>query len=438
MKLADYSPPTVPTAPDQRDALRKGLGRAVQWARSGRLSEQALFPACLYDRRFDRSYEDMRSDWLLPIVRIMGAKNRLRPLLLQAFARNEERHSAQRCQLALWYARNGDAAFRKLLYSLVEAKPFENSRWAGEEEVLRLDGEQGFRFIARVRGSMLAHQPWDWDFESIVATAEDILGEECVVRVLASSDAAIRRLETGLREARRESVNQASPRANHEELLRRTTVETVITAAETGDDRFVYYIGWGRIATAEELEIILRRLRCAREPAVLARYLRVFSRCALPRFDETLIELCRHDDMSVRRLAYRATANNTHQSIRGFAVAEAQGGITSDLPLSLFVKNYRHRDEDWLFESITLPGDPSEKHWLLSRFRELFESQPAANPSKIGVAIYALTPCSMCRLETAELLHNRDLAPRWMLEECLDDAEEGTRKFAAASLSTAG
>lgn len=45
MKFADYSPPATPSVDQQRDALKKGLGRAMQWAISGRLDEATLLDA---------------------------------------------------------------------------------------------------------------------------------------------------------------------------------------------------------------------------------------------------------------------------------------------------------------------------------------------------------------------------------------------------------
>ena len=60
MKFGDYSPPSSPTLDQQRDALQKGLGRAMQWAVNGRLDDELLLEACLRDQRFDWQAEDSR------------------------------------------------------------------------------------------------------------------------------------------------------------------------------------------------------------------------------------------------------------------------------------------------------------------------------------------------------------------------------------------
>jgi len=64
--VPDFSPPTKPTLDQQREALQKGLGRTMLWARTGRFDDDASLDACLHDRRFDRQIDESRSGWLSP------------------------------------------------------------------------------------------------------------------------------------------------------------------------------------------------------------------------------------------------------------------------------------------------------------------------------------------------------------------------------------
>ena len=57
MKISDYSLPSSPSLDQQRDALQKGLGRAMLWAMQGRLNDEPLLAACLRDQRFDMQVE---------------------------------------------------------------------------------------------------------------------------------------------------------------------------------------------------------------------------------------------------------------------------------------------------------------------------------------------------------------------------------------------
>ena len=84
MNLHDHSPPTSPSPDKQRDALRKGLGRAVQWAMTRRLEDGPLLEACLRDRRFDTQVEQSRGDWLWEMIRAVDAADRFRVPILHA------------------------------------------------------------------------------------------------------------------------------------------------------------------------------------------------------------------------------------------------------------------------------------------------------------------------------------------------------------------
>ncbi len=156
MKFGDYSPAAWPSLDQQRDALRKGLGRAMQWAIGGRLDDEPLLEACLHDQRFDGQVEDSRGDWLWKMVQAVGAAERFRvPILHALYDLSDSRSATQVCELARCYAKQGDEAFRSQLYEIVAKRPFEDTPWLGEEEIIAVDGEQGFLFAARVRGRLL-------------------------------------------------------------------------------------------------------------------------------------------------------------------------------------------------------------------------------------------------------------------------------------------
>ena len=206
MKFCDLSPPTVPSLDEQRDALRKGLGRAMQWALRGQLADEPLLEACLQDGRFDRETADPRGEWLWKMIQAIGATERFREPILQALHElSDEDNAHQLCQLARHYAENGDETFRKRLYEIVEQKPIKDMPWIGEEELVALDGESAFVFAVRLRGQELPTRDWEWDDDRLIEVAIECFGEDRVTQLISdSSDEAIRRFYQGwLREQKR-------------------------------------------------------------------------------------------------------------------------------------------------------------------------------------------------------------------------------------------
>ena len=101
MKLKNHSPPISPSPAQQRDALRKGLGRALQWALSGRLDHGLLLGACLQDQRFDLQVESSRAEWLWQMIRAAGAMEPFRVPILHALHDLSDEHSGSHlCEMA--------------------------------------------------------------------------------------------------------------------------------------------------------------------------------------------------------------------------------------------------------------------------------------------------------------------------------------------------
>ena len=185
MKYVDYSPVQAATLDQQRDALKKGLGRAVQWAEAGRLDAEPLLAACLKDQRYDKQCEGMRGNWLWQMVETLDLKDGFRVPILHALYDLADGCSAfQLCEFAVHYAQDGDETFRDQLYEIVEARPLEDYAYLGEAEILELDKAKGFLFAARIRGQELANRSWEWDDTSLVDDAIELCGKDEINRRL--------------------------------------------------------------------------------------------------------------------------------------------------------------------------------------------------------------------------------------------------------------
>ena len=418
MKTGDYSPQRSPSPDQQRDSLQKGLGRALKWAMSGRLDDDSLLWASLRDQRFDMQVEGPRGEWLWRMIQALGAADRFRvPILHALYDLTDDRSASQLCELARRYAEAGDETFRTRLYEIVEKKPFGDSPWLGEEEVVALDGERGFLFAAWVRGRLLAGREWECDDGSLTDLAVERFGEESVGRLLdASTDEAVSRFRKHWQQDKHKKVERQAHRS-HEERMAATSVEEVLRAAE-GDSRCFWFRGWGMHADEPALQAVLHRLWAEQEPRVIANLVKVFSARALPEFDARLVELCRHGDGEVRRRAFAALGQNAHPLVREFALTELEKGVRDGSVVALLVNNYRHGDEHRLLAAVELPADDDELHWLLMEVIKVLEKNPEADCSRLGVIGYASTPCENCRFYAARLLRGQHAAPAWLIEEC--------------------
>ncbi|QDV36411.1 hypothetical protein [Tautonia plasticadhaerens] len=281
-----------------------------------------------------------------------------------------------------------------------------------------------------MRGArLLGGGDWDWDDTSLVEDAVERLGWDRVEDLMGRpGDGSIVRFRDGWasQEAKRSGHDR---RPSQRERMRSISVGEIISAAEAGDSGYGLFRGWGMHADEQDLEAVLRHLGAAREPRVIANLLRVFTKRALPRFDDRLIGLARHEVAEVRRRAYLALQQVEHPSVREFALAGLEGGVRDGSVLGLFVRNYRRGDEHRLLEAIELSGDEDERHWLMMEVVDVLESNPEADGSRLGVVAYAETPCGNCRADAARLLLRQGVVPSWLAEELRHDACEECREL---------
>ena len=398
MKFSDYSPATSPSLDQQRDALQKGLGRAMQWAMTGQLDEAELLDACLHDLRYDHECEESRGTWLWQIVQARHAEDRFRSAILEAMHHlTDERTTQQLCELAFHYASGGDEAFRSRLYQIVEAPPFDDIPWLVEWPILHLDRERGFLFAARIRGQQLAKRDWEWHDQAFLSETLDLLGEGRVNELLeTTTDGAIKRFRDGwLRQKTEEAKEKCLPQS---EPMQKTPISEIISKAESGELSIRAARRWGMYATEQDLEIIRQRLIAASARRVIANYLKVFSNREFLPLVSDLLKFCRHDDDEGQRLAFVALAMNSDPTIRQFALAELQKRDHNGPAISLLVKNYQQGDEQHILEAFEPPVGKRELHRVLIDVFDVLEENPHADCFQLGIVAYALTPCPNCRV----------------------------------------
>jgi hypothetical protein len=430
MNTIDYSPATSPTLAEQRDALRKGLGRAVIWGTHGHLDEATLLDACLHDWRFDRSFEEYRGEWLWQIVQASHVEDRFRAAVLEALTNLAEDDAAQLCQLGFNYAANGDEAFRKRLYQIVHEKPFAELRYLGEEEIIRLDGDDAFLLTVGIRGRQLVDRDWNWDDSALVDEAIKQLGEKRVDGLLeTTTDENVSRFRDRLSQEKKNAEKGEGSEPTSLEKAQQLSSNEIIAAVEsTVRSRATIRI-WGRHAKERDLETVFQYLLTARDPKIIGNCLLVFLSREFPRIVPELIALSQHNDIDVRRRAISALENTAHPLVRELAEFELARGVPGGLALGLLVKNYQVGDEQRIIELAELPEDAEEQHWFLKDATKILEENPTADCLQLGLAAYALIPCSFCRYFAAKLLRDRQVAPAWLMEECQYDCEPDARKL---------
>ncbi len=416
----DFEPPATPTREEQQDALKKGLGRVFPWAISGRLDDDLLLAACLNDYRHDRQAEFCRSParWVWEILERAAVKERFREPILRALLDLPDDHNAYHiCTLAYHYAREGDQAFHDQLREVVD-HPVSPPSDVAHDQVLKLDGADGFLRVARILGAELAIR--DLDEMWFLSKAVDRLGEDRVKELLEHAhEEGVRRLLDVWREKVKARESLAAERMSGHDRYGSIPASRIIAEAGAGlpDGSKVMLGSWGSHTSDHQLESVFQHLLSPGLPArVVADLLLVFLRREFPRLDDRLFAFCRHEDYLLRHRAFHALGMIRHGAVRDFAIDEIEN-YRNPKAVTLLIKNFEPGDEERILRSIEPPDDVDHLHWLLMDVIKLLERNAAADAARLAVAAYARTPCTNCRHHAYEQLEARSAVPDWMLEE---------------------
>jgi hypothetical protein len=207
------------------------------------------------------------------------------------------------------------------------------------------------------------------------------------------------------------------------------SVHDIIEAAESPAKTSIRFRGWGRYAGTTDLDTVFARmLQCDRADAI-ERYLQIFAARPFPRFDSRVLELCEHADLQVRRRASTAVAMNRYPEIRQFAIKKLREPTYQDDAIEMLATNYERGDETAVLETIVLPEDQAQRHWVLMSLLKLIESNAESECSQAARLIYDATPCSSCRHTVVKLMSNRSVLPEGLRVECQFDVDPDTRSL---------
>lgn|GEM_PF-1124875 len=426
-------PVEFPSSSDLTDAIQKGLGRALLWAKKGLWTDKAnLLHACLHDLRYDRQCEEPRGAWLWQIMEAVGVTDEFRGDILDSLkAINDGLAGQQLCQFAVFYARNGDERFRLALQDIVVRKPDPTVPRFGEQELIELDGAPGFLFAARNHGASLSSREWEWDDKYFMDEALPRLGESFVITLLqreSQSSPEVKRLYDAWQKSM--AGKTSAPRQSHADRMRQISLQEVIRVAEAERNKAGLLRGWGMYAGEADLRAVRNLLLESKDASVTVNYLRLFSNRPIPEFNERFLTFLEHEDENIRARALTALAQNTNPAIRKFALDHLGERVCEPGFLKLFIHNFLPGDENVLWRALRIPDDVDDCHWQLMDLRKILENNPESKCQDLAKMIYRLTPCGSCRHDTIKLLINRSLAPAWLVEESRYDAVEDSRSLA--------
>jgi len=417
-----------------RDALEKGLGRAVLHARRYGLlgMETEIKRGMRRHLGYDPQLEDGHGKLLWEVVQAAKSEKKFRGDLLKAMRDTKEHYVLrQLCELAEGYAAAGDAEIKAELYRCFE-KGLDRDDVDAEEEILAIDGLDGFLRLAKsigVRARAATSMP-DYAAQVVFYAAKEIFGSSRVRNSLRQVDPDLAAYRSVLkREESRRSIK--TPKRLTWRALKRQ-LERLIDRNQPE----IYGVArrFGKQASRGELSKAFEYLLAQDDPRRLRSVLGVFDVATIPCYDPKFYGLAHSGDRRLRIRAIGALARLKHPEVRRLALTSLNSRrLLMSHSLGLFRNNYQDKDGAAILRALSGGWTKENAHGAVFELPDIAGERPAKSLIPALMKGYELTPCSHCRASIFRRLRTVKMAPGWMMRECLFDSNKDIRTLAAKS-----
>jgi hypothetical protein len=422
-----------------RDALRKGLGRAIlhlrQFGPAG--MEDEISNACVRSLVYDALCEGTRGDWFHEIVNLAGLSEMVVPQVIENLLRPSKAEDFWQVghlySLAAAYAEDGRDDARRAMYDKFDRREFSEG-WLGGIQITAVDGVPGFLHVAGVIGDRLRNEQGFSEDGYLFWDTSERLGRETVENALAAEA----RVNENIR-----AFAEHMDAAEQQEEERKTRgprplekVESVLQSIESAQDKYPHRLKfWGRRASEEDLAVIFDRMLTEDRPEQLHRYLCVFGMREMPNVPQRILDLTDTEDKRLLNAAICVLSNVRAAEIRDLGLRMLKHRSPRLDAIRLFAKNYEPGDSDLLASVLPTEGDADTLHGIGLDLLTVVGEVKKPELANTLFWLYEHGPCSMCRENAVRYLIEMKALGRDMAEECLWDCCEDTRDLGKSALA---
>ncbi|MEN6385206.1 MAG: HEAT repeat domain-containing protein [Phycisphaerales bacterium] len=434
-----------------KDALAKGLGRAMSHILQYGLDEMAdiVLEACIHNTDYDAQCEDGKAKWLYEMFKNSSHYNNFRNAILSSFKASKEWNDiVQLCDLTSEMAFDGDGLARTVFKEFINSKITEcKYDFIGDVNYIKLEGEEGVLEIARIYGQRLINNPEDDVPGILIETEEERRRFNALLKEHSYSDDRIKVFfehideDCGWGMDVTEQQREIERENKKNEFLSMYTPEKIIEIAEEDSKESSWlYRRFGFYADENDLEIIFARLLEEKNDNVRKRLLKVFSRTALPRVDETIFEWIKSNDKEFRCAIILALSNCKDARVHNFAYERIKSGkITGwpeNLTFDLLIRNYQHGDSKIImYALVNSKPDKVDIHSYVGSISDIADMNKTKELKDLLLWAYENTPCTNCREDIVVRLDAIGMLSSEILEECRFDSLERIRNFTNKKLN---
>lgn len=406
-------------------ALATGHGRALIHAeRCGTAGvRDEILNAALFPKVYDTQCNGYAEEWLARLCSMAG----LVDTIISGNHGIEGGNGTLRCRLLKEFALQGHAAARPALREMCRYDAEWNDLLACEE-IVELEGEEGFIFVVERLGERLLSEEEFWIYPWVESVLDEKCGEGTAMAILDRESSVNPRVA-----AYHKVVLEDRAREKGKPEPFEPTVEEVIRMILTSPKRMPRLMHCGKKASVEDRLKVAALDFTKMGPVALESYLCYFQKTGFPEFREEHLALLADAGERIRWRSSTVLSHHAEPLVRKAAYEALARGEEA-----FFVRLLRSSglagDIGPVLEAIGAPAilaDRDECHNIGQFLIEMLEANRAMKDVRLPMWAYQHNPCMICREDAVKVLKELPDFPAWVAEECLHDASESVRALFA-------
>lgn len=406
--------------------LTRGLGSIILYLKqSPKLTSRhidAIFSACVKNTAYDPQCDINREDYLWEIIQLSQQSETLQERILETLENAANGWGLlQVFRLAKIFALNGNST---ALAAMKRGFRY-NEEWnnfIGGEEIIILEGEQGFLFTASRIGEHILSSDYEED-RALLNFAKEQLGEEKVAALLKNNcDANIRAFVQSTDCQYEDGEAPSNP--NHF-----VTYEELKTSIGSVPDAYFRYTRWGMQASKEDLLRAANDLLEEKSTRKRLAYLYIFGKTIFPLDPQKIIDFSLSKNRRLRSAAIAVLSNIKDERIHQLGIQLMARQATEIDALDLFILNYSEDDLPLLEGSVFKKHTEHSFHSVGFSILKIFANNPTPSCRRILIELYNKGLCSFCRKRSIEAMMSNQVLPASIQDEIRYDCNPNIRNL---------
>ena len=412
-----------------KSSIRRGTGEAYLIMQDNSTTNFSgdIIKAALKNFAYDRQSEGSRAFYISELIAISKHLDKIRNAIFKGLATEQEDCWAlvQLFDLAAIFAMQGDTYAKQAIYNRFNNNSLKDSVWAGEDAVIKIDGMEGLKYVAEVKGKIIANDPDEWEDSWTVDFFQEKNPNINVYKILEEAGKSNKYIKVYLdtiKQSKLESAKRERTKYNYATVTEKINSKAAVPLPPL----------FAKDLSKSHVKKIADDFLKETDRIKLEKYMRVFDLIKYPYNYKPILELAKGKNKKTDRLVEYATGALKYFSgsdIRKFAIDSLIKTKNPSDNLDLLVSNYKKGDSKLLTTIAINCKNEHDIHNIIYGFINIYKANKTKECKEPLEVVYEKITCGIHRKDIIKILIDNKVISKKISKEIKYDSNEETREL---------